>query len=180
MNTCCVVFVSEHKLWNVTLSLIVFQDLLVDCFKPTEVSDLLPSHTLFSFARFWTPSPPSCIMSLLSPCRTSSQSCSTRSGGCRSSPRLRRNDGVLLPRSPCTPPPPPSHFVFLPLPVLLFYSLLSSTQIIMKYTNWTLFPPVVRPSVLTFLSSHLLLPGFSLTNHVFLLFDHPLFIGLSF
>lgn len=37
------------------------------------------------------------FLSLPSPRRTSSQSCSTRSEGCRSSPRLRRNDGILPP-----------------------------------------------------------------------------------
>lgn len=74
------------------LPFIVLQDLLVDCFKPTEVRFFLPSFLLQYFLFL---NPPSCVWSLLSPRRTSSQSCSTRSEGCRSSPHLRRNDGVL-------------------------------------------------------------------------------------
>jgi len=93
------------------LSFIALQELLVDCFKPTEVSLFLPSFhpsapwhfTPISlhcgFVCFWIP----CVLSLLSPRRTLSQSCSTRSEGCRSSPRLRRNDGI---------PPPPLHLPF--------------------------------------------------------------------
>lgn len=101
-----------HNLYSdCRLSFVVLQDLLVDCFKPTEVR-----FFLLSFYPLDTLSPTSmhsCVLSLLSPRRTLSQSCSTRSEGCRSSPRLRRNDGVPpLPTS--SPPPRPSPLVFLP------------------------------------------------------------------
>lgn len=96
------------------LYLVVLQDLLVDCFKPTEVSFFLPlpPDTLPPFlcvVDFMFLNPPSCVLSLLSPRRTSSQSCSTRSEGCRSSPRLRRNDGVPPPPPPSPPLHPPLH-----------------------------------------------------------------------
>lgn len=48
-----------------------------------------------------------CLLSLPPPRRTSSQSCSTRSEGCRSSPHLRRND----PPSPSDPKPSPPDFL---------------------------------------------------------------------
>lgn len=65
----------------------------MDCFKPTEVSSsprtppLTPATTVL----------PDCDLLCFLPSRTSSQSCWTRSEGCRSSPRLRRNDGHCPP-----------------------------------------------------------------------------------
>uniref|UniRef100_A0A4W6EML9 Protein phosphatase 1, regulatory (inhibitor) subunit 14Bb n=1 Tax=Lates calcarifer TaxID=8187 RepID=A0A4W6EML9_LATCA len=78
------------------------KDLLVDCFKPTEVRIFSFFSPLSLPLWIFVSESNSCAVFLLSPCRTSSQSCSTRSEGCRSSPRLRRNDGV-------PPPPPPQH-----------------------------------------------------------------------
>lgn len=94
-----------------TVVLFFLQDLLVDCFKPTEVSPL-PSSFPSSFLPitvFVISDPPYPSTPVFGPSRTSSQSCLTRSEGCRSSPRLRRNDGV-----PPPPPPQPSPLVFLP------------------------------------------------------------------
>lgn len=51
---------------------------------------------------------PLCFLSLLSSCRTLSLSCWTRSEGCRSSPRLRRNDRISL-SIPAFPSPPHLH-----------------------------------------------------------------------
>lgn len=91
-----------------TVVLFFLQDLLVDCFKPTEVSPFLQAFLLLFlpllYLLFLTHSPP-----VFGPSRTSSQSCLTRFEGCRSSPRLRRNDSV-----PPSPPPQPSPLVFLP------------------------------------------------------------------
>lgn len=81
----------------------VLQDLLVDCFKPTEVKHSsahklpLPLQVNISDVHICHSESPHVFLSSPSPRRTSSQSCSTRSEGCRSSPRLRRNDGILPP-----------------------------------------------------------------------------------
>lgn len=110
------------------LPFIVLQDLLVDCFKPTEVRFFLPSFLLQYFLFL---NPPSCVWSLLSPRRTSSQSCSTRSEGCRSSPHLRRNDGV--------PPLPSASALTFRLPtalsILLFRCQFSSIEDLVSFRH---------------------------------------------
>lgn len=104
------------------LPFIVLQDLLVDCFKPTEVSFFLPSFHLPPYLHvavwiFLVSESPSVFGSLLSPRRTSSQSCSTRSEGCRSSPHLRRNDGVPPPLR-LSPHPSSSYRNFFPFTLM--------------------------------------------------------------
>lgn len=142
----------------------VLQDLLVDCFKPTEVkrsssSLLLLTHSLslikftFLMCVFVILSPHMCSVPPRLPRRTSSQSCWTRFEGCRSFPRLRRNDGTL------PPPPSPSPFAYslppepspLRLPATAHTFLLMCVFLplkIMKCYCRALFLLVVRPSVL--------------------------------
>lgn len=97
-----------HGVYADRCFILFLQDLLVDCFKPTEVSPFPQAFPLLFlpllYLLFLTRSPP-----VFGPSRTSSQSCLTRFEGCRSSPRLRRNDGA-----PPPPPPQPSPLVFLP------------------------------------------------------------------
>lgn len=81
----------SHNVNRSSFLLIPLQDLLVDCFKPTEVScSFHSSSSAFHFACLWS-------SLFLSHCRTLSQSCWTRFEGCRSSPPLRRNDGADIP-----------------------------------------------------------------------------------
>ena len=119
------------------LSSILLQDLLVDCFKPTEVSFFPPSlqlnHRTFCMCVLM------CLLSLLPPRRTSSQSCSIRSEGCRSSPRLRRND----PPSPSNPKPSPPDF--LPTfssfnPLKTFFSSLPFLSYVPLFSTWIQLP----------------------------------------
>ncbi|KAG7243280.1 hypothetical protein INR49_011727 [Caranx melampygus] len=84
-----------------------------------------------------------CWLTVLSLLRTSSQSCSTRFEGCRSCPRLRRNDGVLLPTSPLPPSPHPlpstsaltSRLPFAPLCFFILISLLLLKIFIIRSLN---------------------------------------------
>lgn len=70
---------------------------------------------LFHFNCLWSP-----LCLFLSHCRTLSQSCWTRSEGCRSSPPLKRNDGTGIPAflPPLWSSTPPLVF----LPHLMFFS----------------------------------------------------------
>lgn len=128
------------------LPFIVLQDLLVDCFKPTEVRFFLPSFLLQYFLFLNPPHVfgPSCLPVGL------------RLRAARQDPRdaeaLHTSEEMMA--SHPSPPPQPSPFVFLPH-FLSFYFDVSFLPL------KTLFPLVIRPVFHLFLS---LLPGCSPIN----------------